>query len=72
MTEPTRGYPGWHKVNAMGMIKCDSCGELIDTDDFPGAYDEKADKWWCWLCWPDYDSDVPISMQRYSNWTQGK
>lgn len=56
----------------MSILKCDSCGDLIDTDDFPEAYDKKADKWWCYLCQPDYDNPEPIAIQRYKNWTQGR
>jgi len=56
----------------MSILKCDSCDTLIDTDDCPEAYDEKADKWWCYLCFPDYDDPDPVPVQRYKNWTQGK
>ena len=56
----------------MSLLKCDSCGCLIDTDEHPEAYDEKADKWWCNLCAPDYDDPDPVPVQRYKNWTQGK
>jgi len=35
---------------AMSLLKCDSCGALIDTDDHPEAYDEKQDAWLCKNC----------------------
>lgn len=56
----------------MSLLKCDECGDLLDTDDCPEAYNEEADKWWCWLCTPDPDSDEPVAVQRYKNWTQGR
>jgi len=56
----------------MSLLKCDNCGALIDTDDEPEAYDGRADKWWCWSCFPDYAEPDPIPVQRYKNWTQGR
>ena len=56
----------------MSVLACDNCGTLIDTDDEPDAYDEKTDHWYCYLCMPDHDSDEPVSVQRYKNWTQGR
>lgn len=34
----------------MSVLRCDSCGRLIDTDDHPEAYDEKQDVWLCASC----------------------
>ena len=56
----------------MSVLCCDECGRFIDTDDEPEAYDPIADKWWCELCFPDYKSDEPMSVQRYQNWSQGR
>ena len=56
----------------MSLLKCDSCGTLIDTDEHPEAYDEKADKWWCHLCMPDEDDPDPVPVQRYLNHTRGR
>jgi hypothetical protein len=55
----------------MSLLKCDSCGCLIDTDDCPDAYFEEENAWYCYLCAPD-GSDEPIAVQRYKNWTQGR
>ena len=52
----------------MSLLKCDSCGCLIDTDYFPYAYQEIIDKWLCDDChsewWPDQEDDRPKS-ERY-------
>ena len=56
----------------MSLLKCDSCGCLIHTDDCPDAYDEQADKWYCYLCAPDLGNPDPVPVQRYKSWTQGK
>ena len=34
----------------MSVLTCDSCGDWIDTDDEPEAYDEATDRWFCWRC----------------------
>ncbi len=56
----------------MSMLLCDNCEGLIDTDEHPEAYDERADKWWCWSCYPDYESNEPVAVQRYLNWSNGR
>lgn len=34
----------------MSWLRCDSCDDLIDTDEDPGAYDERRDLWLCASC----------------------
>ena len=40
----------------MSILRCDGCGELIDTDAHPEAFDEVSELWFCWDCFPDYDA----------------
>ena len=34
----------------MSVLHCEYCGDFIDTDDDPEAYDEKRGKWTCHAC----------------------
>ncbi len=54
------------------MIRCDGCGAVLDTDIHPEAYDDFMDMWWCYGCYPDYDSDEPFPVQAILNWIQGR
>lgn len=35
----------------MSVLRCDSCGDLIDTDVYPENYDMETDQWLCNGCW---------------------
>ena len=39
----------------MSIMRCDDCGDLIDTDADVESYDEKKDSWLCHLCRNDED-----------------
>ncbi len=34
----------------MSIIRCDPCGNFIDTDEDVESYNEKTDRWLCWRC----------------------
>lgn len=34
----------------MSWLKCDGCGDLINTDNEPEAYDQENDTWTCEDC----------------------
>lgn len=36
----------------MSWLRCDSCDALIDTNENPGAYNERQDQWLCVDCQP--------------------
>ncbi len=60
------------REDEMSCILCEGCGNMLDAKEHPEAYDERTDKWWCWSCFPDYDSDEPVGVQRYLSWSQGR
>ena len=43
-----------NKEATMSILLCDGCDNPIDTDAHPEAYDEVAERWWCWNCFPDH------------------
>ena len=44
-------------ASVMSLLTCDSCGNLIDTDDHPEAYDEERDMWTCERCREDIEEN---------------
>ena len=41
----------------MSVLTCQACGDWIDTDDEPEAYNEATDCWLCWWCREEEDVD---------------
>ena len=56
----------------MSVLKCDYCGDLIDTDDDVEAYDEKRDKWACEYCRQQpMSGDVCLKCDGMGEWDEG-
>lgn len=47
---PDGGAEGMRRWRVMSILRCDDCERFIDTDENVESYNEKDDRWRCWLC----------------------
>ncbi len=47
----------------MSYLRCDLCGRIFDTDDYPDAYDEEPDLWICLPCrWKEQEKEETTNV----------